>query len=107
MTISEFENLPKPEIDQPWAKLNSVTRKTVPRNYKIATDTFTMGRNPEINDLVINDPRLSGSHARIKVTWTIPKRTEVGSTTVSTKKAIVTITDLSTNGTFLNKKLVS
>jgi pSer/pThr/pTyr-binding forkhead associated (FHA) protein len=101
--MSEFEVATLPEVNQAWGKLNSVTRKTVPHNYRIASDDFTIGRNPEINDLVINDPRLSGGHARISVTWNNPVRTEIGRLVSSTKRMVVTITDLSTNGTYLNK----
>jgi len=102
--MSEFEVATLPEVTHAWGKLNSVTRLTVPRNYKIATDTFTIGRNPDMNDLVINDPRLSGVHTRISVSWTDPVRSEAGLT--CTKPMVVTISDLSTNGTYLNKQLI-
>ncbi len=47
-----------------WAKLNSLTKRTV-ASVKIKSKQFKIGRHPS-NDLQIVDARLSGVHCKIK-----------------------------------------
>ena len=81
------------EIEIVWAKFNSITRKTVP-SVRIRGTAFTIGRHPS-NDLQIVDARLSGQHC--KLSRTNDKK----------GKMKIFLTDLSTNGTFVNGKIVS
>ena len=76
-----------------WAKLNSITKKTAP-SVKIKTTSYTIGRHPS-NDLQIVDARLSGVHCKISRT-----RDRNG-------KMKIHLTDLSTNGTYVNGEIVS
>ena len=79
--------------DVVWAKINSITPKTVP-SVRIRGSTFSIGRHPS-NDLQIVDARLSGMHCRITRFLDGEGRMKVH------------LTDLSTNGTYLNGEIVS
>jgi pSer/pThr/pTyr-binding forkhead associated (FHA) protein len=85
------------EDSEVWAKLSSITSQTtksIPANkLKLRQSEFRIGRNDQ-NDLQILNPLISGHHA------TISKREMNGETTVL-------VTDLSSNGTFINGVLVS
>ena len=81
------------DIEIVWAKFNSITKKTVP-SVRIRGTAFSIGRHPS-NDLQIVNARLSGQHC--KLSRTHDKK----------GKMKVFLTDLSTNGTFVNGKIVS
>ena len=79
-----------------WAKLNFISRQTKYKAQYLRSKTseFTIGRHPDC-EMQVLDGRLSGSHCRIT-----RSQGDDG-------KMKVTITDLSTNGTYLNGNLVS
>ena len=60
--VSQFSDSYEREIV--WAKLNSLTKRTV-ASVKIKAKQFSIGRHPS-NDLQIVDARLSGVHCKIK-----------------------------------------
>jgi pSer/pThr/pTyr-binding forkhead associated (FHA) protein len=78
-----------PEVVAPHAKLLLKSKDAAMQEIDITKPTFTIGRKPD-NDLVLDDPTVSGHHARIvKI------------------QATYLLEDLkSTNGTLLNSKAV-
>jgi pSer/pThr/pTyr-binding forkhead associated (FHA) protein len=78
-----------PEVIAPHAKLLLKSKDAAMQEIDITKPTFTIGRKPD-NDLVLDDPAISGHHARIlKI------------------QAAYFLEDLkSTNGTLLNSKAV-
>jgi len=80
-----------------WAKMSSITSlttKSIPANkLRIKSSEFRIGRSDQ-NDLQILNPLISGVHAVIT-------RKEMDG------EMVVHVTDLSSNGTFINGVLVS
>ena len=82
-----------------WAKLSSITTQTtrsIPSHMlRIKGTEFKIGRN-DMNDLQILNPLVSGHHATI-----------IRSECAETGMMVIKVADSSSNGTFINGKLVS
>ena len=85
--------------DTDWAKLGSITTSTtreIPASaLRITGSEFKIGRN-DFNDLQVLNPLVSGLHATIMKTES-----------PATGKTVIELLDSSSNGTFINGKLVS
>ena len=78
-----------------WAKLNSLN-KTTSRNYQIKSQSLGIGRLPRPhNNFQIDDARLASKHALLTRSFD------------ADGNMVVSLTDMSTTGTYLNNKKVS